>query len=134
MIKPISVLVPLQFSPEGLKLWVQKRDSSDKLRGLLEFPGGKVEEGENPEQAAKREVLEETGVTIPETKIVRFGQYQFPPLIIFVHLFEDGEGFFSEEGYIELEELSRREQLIPPNNIRIIGDLNMRLQGFSSLK
>jgi 8-oxo-dGTP diphosphatase len=33
-------------------------------RGDWEFPGGQVEEGEDPVAALKREVLEETGVTV----------------------------------------------------------------------
>jgi 8-oxo-dGTP diphosphatase len=43
-----------------------------KDRGL-EFPGGKVEEGECPEDAAHREVMEETGGTIKEINYL--GQY-----------------------------------------------------------
>ncbi len=40
----------------------------------IEFPGGKVEEGEKPEEAAKREVYEETG-GIVET-LTYIGQYR----------------------------------------------------------
>lgn len=42
------------------------------VRGL-EFPGGKVEEGESPEEAAHREVKEETGATIKQLHYI--GQY-----------------------------------------------------------
>ncbi|WP_249871144.1 RNA deprotection pyrophosphohydrolase [Oceanobacillus saliphilus] len=43
-----------------------------KERGL-EFPGGKVEEGETAKEAAIREVMEETGGTIQEISYI--GQY-----------------------------------------------------------
>lgn len=43
-----------------------------KSRGI-EFPGGKVEAGETPEEAAHREVMEETGATIE--KLHYIGQY-----------------------------------------------------------
>lgn len=48
-----------------------------RIRGL-EFPGGKVEVGETAEQAAIREVHEETGCTIKHIKEI--GQYHIPSL------------------------------------------------------
>jgi len=47
---------------------------TDHQRRGYEFPGGKVEEGESPEQAAKREVLEETGGNV--SSINYLGQYR----------------------------------------------------------
>ena len=43
------------------QLFIQRRPENGLLGGLWEFPGGKVEQGESPEQAAVREVEEETG-------------------------------------------------------------------------
>lgn len=49
--------------------WLLTRHS---IRGV-EFPGGKAEAGETVEEAAIRETIEETGVTI--TRLVRFAEY-----------------------------------------------------------
>lgn len=46
------------------RLFIQRRPDDGLLGGLWEFPGGKVEPGESPEQAAVREVAEETGMRI----------------------------------------------------------------------
>lgn len=43
-----------------------------KIRGI-EFPGGKAEDGETIEEAAIRETIEETGVTI--RNLVKFAEY-----------------------------------------------------------
>ena len=42
------------------KILITKRPEGFHLAGLWEFPGGKVENGENRQQALKREIKEET--------------------------------------------------------------------------
>lgn len=44
------------------RLLVQRRGPGGLLAGLYEFPGGKIERGESPEEAARRELQEETGL------------------------------------------------------------------------
>ncbi len=67
------------FSPNPKHVWVicKYKDQwllTDHQRRGFEFPGGKVEEGESPEQAAVREVLEETGGSV--SSINYLGQYR----------------------------------------------------------
>jgi 8-oxo-dGTP diphosphatase len=45
-------------------LLVARRSAPEKLAGLWEFPGGKVEPGEEPEVALCRELVEELGIGV----------------------------------------------------------------------
>ncbi len=69
----------LVFSSEVGHVWVVCRYEEKWLltqhrkRGI-EFPGGKVELGESVEEAAKREVYEETGATVDSLHYI--GQYE----------------------------------------------------------
>ena len=49
---------------QGDRVLVDKRRADGLLGGLWEFPGGKVEEGEDLHTALVREIMEELGVDI----------------------------------------------------------------------
>jgi len=51
------------------RLLIAKRKKGDRLEGLWEFPGGKLESGETPEEGLKRELQEEFGI---ETRVGKF--------------------------------------------------------------
>jgi len=63
---------------EGLIL-VARRADDQHLGGAWEFPGGKIEEGEEPADAALRELREETGLASASAM----------PLLVFVHDYPD---------------------------------------------
>ncbi|GMV98745.1 MAG: hypothetical protein AMXMBFR83_30930 [Phycisphaerae bacterium] len=55
----------------GSKGWLVSRRAGGRIfAGLWEFPGGKMEPGETPEQAAVRETAEETGLRIEPVEVM----------------------------------------------------------------
>ena len=57
--------------PDGRVLIAQRPDDKS-MAGLWEFPGGKIEAGERPEQALIRELGEELGITVQEACLAPF--------------------------------------------------------------
>lgn len=49
------------------RVLVQQRPPGKPMAGLWEFPGGKIDAGETPEAALRRELAEELGISIDES-------------------------------------------------------------------
>lgn len=59
-----AVAVPVVFAPEGPELLIEVRAEGISQAGDPCFPGGKIEPGESPDQAAARELAEELGIAV----------------------------------------------------------------------
>lgn len=64
--KPLILVVACALVDADGRVLIAQRPEGKQLAGLWEFPGGKVEQGETPEQAVVRELAEELGI---ETKV-----------------------------------------------------------------
>jgi 8-oxo-dGTP diphosphatase len=62
----ILVAAVALIDPDG-RVLIAQRPEGKSLAGLWEFPGGKVEPGERPEQALVRELREELNIDVSES-------------------------------------------------------------------
>ena len=71
------------------RVLIAQRPAGKSMAGLWEFPGGKVEAGERPEQTVIREMREELGVTIKESLLIpfTFASHSYPEFHLLMPLF-----------------------------------------------
>jgi len=69
---PTVLVVAVALIDVDGRVLIAKRPEGKKLAGLWEFPGGKVEPGERPEQALIRELKEELNIDVKESCLAPF--------------------------------------------------------------
>jgi 8-oxo-dGTP diphosphatase len=76
------------------RVLIAKRPRKSHRGFLWEFPGGKMESGEDPKACLERELLEELdiGVTVGEIMEVVYHRYEIYPVLLLGYLCELKEG------------------------------------------
>ena len=81
---PVDVAVGVLIDPEG-RFLLTSRPVGKAYAGYWEFPGGKVEPGESIEQALRRELQEEIGVTIASAEPWKVEMFDYPHALVRLH-------------------------------------------------
>ena len=83
--KQIEVVAAIIHDDEG-RIFATQRGYGDMKDGW-EFPGGKMELGESPEEALKREIWEELETKIVVERLVQTVEYDYPEFHLKMHCF-----------------------------------------------
>lgn len=83
--RPVTdVAVGVLLLPDGLFL-LTSRPEGKVYEGYWEFPGGKLEAGETVEQALRRELHEELGITIGPAELWKTQLVDYPHALVRLH-------------------------------------------------
>ena len=111
------------------KILIAQRKAKDNLfGGLWEFPGGKIEDGETPEECMARELKEELEIEVEVGRLIISNKHRYPNGIfeLLVYKVEHISGNFvlndhDEVKWITIDEISKFD--FPPANTPIINYL-----------
>ncbi len=131
-----TVIVAAGVVIEGGKVLLSRRKSGTHLAGAWEFPGGKVEVGEDPKDALTRELREELGIDAEAGSIlnVTFHRYVEAGKAVLLLFYEARRRAGSKEpSAIEVAEVrwaSKSEldpKSFPPADIEVLELVRARL-------
>ncbi|CQJ59560.1 8-oxo-dGTP diphosphatase MutT [Yersinia rohdei] len=107
------------------EIFITQRAADAHMAGFWEFPGGKLEQGETPEHALRRELLEETGIVVQTAVLLKTLEHTFSDRLVTLsfYMVEAWEGEpFGREGqpmrWVKQSALLASE--FPPANAAII--------------
>ena len=96
--KQIEVVAAIIHDNKG-RIFVTQRGYGE-YKDWWEFPGGKMEAGEMPEEALKREIREELETRIVVERLVETVEWDYPAFHLTMHCFL----CHVESGHLELKE------------------------------
>ena len=126
LLKRIEVVAAIIHDAEG-RIFATQRGYGEFKDGW-EFPGGKMEAGETPEEALSREIWEELETRIEVERLVETVEYDYPQFHLTMHCYlcrvESGRLELKEHEaarWLEKEELDEVDWL--PADLQIIDKL-----------
>jgi 8-oxo-dGTP diphosphatase len=97
------------------RVLIAERPAGKSMAGLWEFPGGKVEANERPEQSLIRELKEELGIVVTEACLapLTFASHSYPDFHLLMPLYVCRRW----EGMVSARE-GQRIKWVRPNRLR----------------
>jgi 8-oxo-dGTP diphosphatase len=85
----LTLVVAVALVDPDNRILLAQRPEGKQLAGLWEFPGGKVEPGEQPEETLIRELREELGIEVKEPCLspLTFASHAYPTFHLLMPLY-----------------------------------------------
>jgi 8-oxo-dGTP diphosphatase len=129
------VIVSAGVIIEGARVLLSQRKSGTHLAGAWEFPGGKVEPGEDPRDALARELLEELGIDaeVGDPLEITFHRYATKSVLLLFFAASRRPGSPEPRAldvaavrWAALDEL--RDEEFPPADVAVLAKVRERLR------
>ncbi|WP_027716421.1 (deoxy)nucleoside triphosphate pyrophosphohydrolase [Desulfuromonas sp. TF] len=80
----IPLIVTAAVIRDGDAILITRRPQESRHGGMWEFPGGKLDAGESPQECLSREILEELGLEVAVESIfeIAYHRYEWGPVLI----------------------------------------------------
>jgi 8-oxo-dGTP diphosphatase len=127
-VRVIVVAAAVVREGPGAKVLLTRRREGQHLAGFWEFPGGKVEQGEDPEAAVVRECLEEIAVTLEVVDVIEVAWHRYEEKEVLLLFYDcrlvSGEVQdleVAEHAWVEVDRLG--DYPLPPPDARLVTKL-----------
>ena len=130
------VIVSAGVIVEGARVLLSQRKSGTHLAGAWEFPGGKVEAGEDPRDALARELREELGIEVEvgDPLEITFHRYAMKSVLLLFVAAKRKAGSAEPRAldvaavrWAGIDEL--RDEEFPPADVAVLAKVRAQLHG-----